>query len=159
MLGAQQLMRVAISPDQRIIALMYRTDEVRLWDGEVPGEFQNIEVTGLVTDIAFSSDSTILAVGSFADEDDGVKLFDANTGAALQTLSPIPFPVDIEFSFDSATVSVAEGGKISIWDVKDGSLLQELQIGEEFSIADISFSGNVVAVGDNVGTVSLWQLP
>ena len=54
--------------------------------------------------------------------------------------------------------SSMEGGKVRVWDIKDGTLLTTLE-GDEYITHTVAFSpdGNIFAAGNQDGTIKLWD--
>jgi len=86
---------------------------------------------------AFSSDGKLLASAS---DDQTVRLWDAATGAALQTLYHSDRATNITFSPNNKRLaSATDDGTIMLWDPASGSALQTFK-GHSGPLNDITFS-------------------
>ena len=93
-------------------------------------------------------------------DDDTVRLWDAGTGAALQTLEGHSDPVwSVAFSPDGKVVASGSGDHtVRLWDAGTGAALQTLE-GHSDWVWSVAFSpdGKVVASGSDDGTIRLWD--
>ena len=116
----------------------------------------------LVLGVAYSPDGKYIATGSV---DHTAKIWDAETGKALYTLSDADRPiVSLDFAPDSARMVTASGANpddeslstVGIWDAANGQQL--LAISGRFS-GDVSFNpdGKTFATGMRNGTIKIWD--
>jgi WD40 repeat protein len=99
-----------------------------------------------------------------AEEENVVRLWDATTGAALetldsQTLSRLDFIYSMSFSPDSKVVAVGYATEIRLWDTATGASLQTLEnYGRYINAVTFSPDGNIVASAPKYsGPVRFWN--
>ena len=114
--------------------------------------------SGLVTSVAFSSDSKLVASGS---EDETVKIWDVATGQEVQTLEGHSDLVrSVAFSSDSNLVASGSFDEtVKIWDAATGQEVQTLE-GHSGLVTSVAFSSDskLVASGSDGGTVKVWDM-
>jgi WD40 repeat protein len=107
--------------------------------------------------VAFSHDSTRLASAS---HDCTVKIWDASSGACLQTLEGHEDWVSsVAFSHDSTRLaSASHDCTVKIWDISNGACLQTLASHSE-DVSSVAFSHNSaqLASGCTDGTMQIWD--
>jgi WD40 repeat protein len=113
--------------------------------------------SGEVNAVAFSHDAARLASAS---NDDTVKIWDASSGACLQTLEGHSNTVkSVAFSHDSAQLASASYDRtIRIWDASSGACLQTLK-GDTSSFWSMAFSHDSAQLASASwdGTVKIWD--
>ncbi|KAK3364118.1 hypothetical protein B0T25DRAFT_620386 [Lasiosphaeria hispida] len=115
------------------------------------------EHTQVVESVTFSPDLKLVASGSY---DQTVKIWDAATGACMQTLAGHSDYVNsVTFSPDSKLVaSGSADNTVKIWDVATGACMQTLA-GHSKYVSSVTFSpdSKLVASGSADKTVNIWD--
>ena len=156
---------LAFAPDGRTLAAVTRSGQATLWDVESRSLLRRFTVAGagvVVEGVSFSPDGTILATATppcFVIHPDpcrepgGVRLWDAGTGEALDTIAGV-YAGDVAFSPAGSTLGfVHEGrdaaGTAEVWDVAERSRIIKLPVGTESEYHAIAFSpdGQALATG------------
>lgn len=134
-------------PTAELPPAMAQTFEVKL----LPGNNTAIE------SVAFSPDDTMIASGA---ADGNVRLWDAETGVGLNTLSGhFDAVTSVAFSPDGTrVVSGAFDRMIRLWDASNGTELDTL-IGHSDAVESVAFSpdGTRIVSGSRDHTVRLWN--
>jgi len=134
--------------------------------GEVPGLVPTILRTNPggvgISDIAFSPDGSILAVG---DSSGSVELWNVTGGrlALIDIISSSDGVVNsVAFSPDGRTVAVGDSsGAVELWNVTGGRLaLIDIISSSGGVVNSVAFSpdGRTVAAGDSSGKLNLWDI-
>ena len=112
---------------------------------------------GWVREIAYSPDSTLLAVASSI----GIWIYDAQTGEERNLLTGHLGPISsVEFSPDGQTLASGSGDNtIRLWDVDTGNPVRTLT-GHTDAVWSVSFSpdSDTLSSGSSDGTILLWTL-
>lgn len=161
---------IAFSPDGTSVAAgadeRDRGSEVLVWDVHSGQQMLSLEQSVFIQAVAFSHRGGTLACGY----DDGVRLFDARTGALSATLevndrgkpaTPEANGVkDISFSPDDGLLAVAcADGMVTVWDVKAAVPRGRLFVSEDLAFA-VAFSPDgktLAASGGYDGRVRLFD--
>lgn len=114
---------------------------------------------GYISTIAFSPNGQFLALGS----DDGtVKLWQVKDGKLIETFMAKKLVKSIAFTPDSAFLVAASALAVTIWRVRDGSIVwQWLASNPESSSPSalaISHDGSLLAVGFTNGSIRVWRM-
>ncbi len=140
-----RIIDVAFSRDGATLASVDDVNAVHSWDtvaGEVRRSFVARTEEGMAqrgVGAAFSPDSSMLAVWSFADTD--IHLWDASTGEHLRSLKGHTKNVsNVAFSTDgSMLASTSWRESTRLWDVGTGEFLRQLE-GTETGVTCVGFS-------------------
>ncbi|GJN86816.1 hypothetical protein PLIIFM63780_010398 [Purpureocillium lilacinum] len=111
-----------------------------------------------VTSVAFSTDSTLVASGSY---DKTIRLWRVSTGECVQTLEGHDVSVSsVAFSTDSTLVASGSHDRtIRLWRVATGECVQALE-GHDGWVSSVAFStdSTLVASGSHDKTIRLWRV-
>lgn len=157
--------RLAFSPDGETIATGNRNGVVWLWhveDGEQLAELEPLD-SEWIRALAFSPDGEILAAGHW---DGTVYLWGVGDGRLLHTLeSETDFckAEGLAFSPDSELLAVAgarheRDDVVRLWRVSDGSVHQDLAIGQDAKAVAFSPDGRWLAAGSS-DELTIWEMP
>ncbi|KAF2033038.1 hypothetical protein EK21DRAFT_98596 [Setomelanomma holmii] len=163
---------VAFSHDSARLASAYEDSTIKIWDASTGECLQTREGHNeQVISVAFSHDSTQLAVLvvafshdstqlASASQDSTVKIWDAYSGACLQTLEGNSSEItSVTFSHDSAQlVSASDDNTVKIWDASSGACLLTLE-GHSSGVNSVAFSHNStqLASASFNSTVKIWD--
>ncbi|MGW9031907.1 nSTAND1 domain-containing NTPase [Streptomyces sp. NPDC055722] len=146
---------VAFSPDGRTLAAP-NDRTVRVWSvatGKVRHTLTVGTASGGVFSAAFSPDGRTLATGS----DDGTaRLWDANSGRILKTLTGHGTVLSVAFSPDGRTLATgSDDGTARLWDVPGNTILDSTSWLDSVAF---SWDGRTVITGSGSdGAVRLWN--
>ena len=152
---------ISFSPDGKIIATGSEDGTVRLRDVDTGRSIKTLTGTGRVYSVSFSPDGNTIASGNntvnhtvgrfeFANWDYPIRLWDANTGRNIKTLTGHTEGVNsVRFSPDGNTIaSGSDDCTVRLWDANTGKNIKTLT-GDTFSLGvnSVSFSpdGNTIA--------------
>jgi WD40 repeat protein len=172
---------VSFSPDGKSIVAGgpnskdgQNTGIVRIWDVETGGVRLELRPGVEVSSVAFSHDASQLAIAisnfrEFFLEPDGRKparertllIVDAKTGAERQRIKLGGYVKALAFSTNGASVSVvAEGRRVSIWDVGRGELRHESAApAADARRRPIEVCAAAIADDGSLAAMSLWSTP
>ncbi len=154
--------RITLSPDGQWIAVGFADGRLEIYatrDGKRVFETK-IQQIGRVHALAFSPDSSLLAVGG---RDKRIYLWEVSNWSLLATFPPGKAPVfDLAFSPDGVFLAAAEGGttgQVSIWKIETPST-QSLSASFPFSSFSVEFSpdGSLIVAGGENGHLKFWRM-
>ena len=153
-LGKGRISEIAYSPDSTRLAV---ASGIGIWiyDAETGEELDLLSGhTSSVYSVSFSPDGNTLASGSL---DKTVRLWDANTGRHIRTLTG-HWVLSVSFSPDGNTLASGGWQEIRLWDAHTGRHIRTLT-GHTSSVYSVSFSpdGNTLASRSLDKTVRLWD--
>lgn len=157
---ASDLDGLSFSADGSLLASGgYKDLSVNVWNANTGALIHKLTPSGHdVFDIAFSpEDFTLAAVGWGA-----IDIWDANTGINIRSIEKDTgrFLLCVDISRDGRILATGkDDGKISLWDMKKGTLIQNLK-DDNIEIYDIAFNpdGNTLASVGNDDLVRLWNI-
>jgi len=148
----------ARSPDGKVLARASDGHRViELLDPISQASLRILEGKGFSTQsLLWSSDSKIVVAGCY---DDTIRIWDASSGKALQTMKSPASITAVALSPDNTILaSCSKLNTLLLWDVASGSLRSTRQLGSTFgSVLAWCPAGNTVAVGCSSGVVQLWD--
>ncbi|HEY5911967.1 MAG TPA: serine/threonine-protein kinase [Verrucomicrobiae bacterium] len=150
--------QLVCSPDGRLLAGCGADNRVHFWSWMTHAEGPPLGLhLASVLGIAYSSDSRLLATGSY---DGTIRLWDTVAGRELATLgrgAPV-FGVASAPGQNVLATATADG-LVRLWDIATRSVLTTLR-GHTANVRALSFSPQgLLASGDEAGVVKLWTLP
>jgi WD40 repeat protein len=115
-------------------------------------------VPGRVTDFAANAagSTVIIATGNYAQvfQTLGKKLFTETFTLAEQDAGVVSVALNAN---ESVVATGSSDGRIALWDMTSGDLLEQKELGINISRIDISYDDKFVVAGGQDGTVILWR--
>ncbi len=110
-------------------------------------------------DLQFDSNGRLLAIeGRWLDP---IRVIDFESKNLISTIVPDNPPITVSaFSPRGLLATGSQGGTVSVWDWETGALLREIQANPSDEITSLAFNpdGSLLAVGDDSGIVTLWDV-
>ncbi len=154
-----QVMRVAFSPDQRIIATAGYDGNLKLWDASTGKEIETLSGhEGAVNWVCFSPDGSKLVSAS---SDRTIKIWDINNRVELLTLNGhASYVAGVAFSPDgNRIVSAGWDNKVKLW---EPSRRQEFatfgETGPVTRTVRLSPDAKFLVAGSDDGTIRRWSV-
>ncbi|MEO1431461.1 MAG: protein kinase [Cyanobacteria bacterium J06633_8] len=153
---------IAISPDNKIIAIGDCNNTIILWDINLNEAIYLLQAWyGAINYVTFSPDGQFLASGG---DDTTIKLWDVNTGSEIRTLKGHNKSVkNIVFAPEGDTLaSIYNDGRAVLWDLKTGRIVHTLDnTNTPGGISSIAFSpdGKTIAIANREKyNIKLWDI-
>ena len=153
------VLAVALSPNQQLLAAGTATGEIQLWQLAESVPFLTLQGhLDWVRTIAFSPDGTTLASGS---DDQSIRLWDISNGHCLNILREHSGRIySLAYSADGNTLaSGSDDQTVRLWQSQTGQPLNVFH-GHSDRVRAVVFSpdGTILASGSEDKTVRLWQV-
>lgn len=147
---------LALSPDGGLLAIVYRGNDLRLWDLGAGAEQARLRVADEVRSLQVSADGRYVALGT---ESGNVLVLNAASAAPVLRLHAHRKAVAaIDISRDgSRIVSASTGGTIRLWNGRTGRLVSSLGGRSAITALALSPDGGRVVAGTAEGGVILWR--
>ena len=152
-----RVLSLAITTDGKTLASGGVDGTITLWDMNSGKQLRQLKAPGGVEDLAFSSDSLMLA--SIDGNTAGVNLWEVTTGKSLKGLTTDKVYYNgIAYSADGALLVATAKEKVDVWNMKTKKLTHSLTP-PHASLTDIVFNYNsaVFTTGSDDGAIQLWD--
>lgn len=148
--------RMALASSGAILAVSDPAGDVSVWDRKNHEVFYLDHRARFATSIAFSPDSSLLAVGYI---EGNIHLFDLSTGKQDGAPLETPTPEMMTFSPDGRTLAAAVGNTAVLWDFATRERLRVIRVGQAIA-RQVAFhpNGQVLATCGDIPTLSLWDI-
>jgi len=148
--------RVSYSPDGSRIAATYNNNKISIWDAATGKEITRM--TGHsepITGIKFSPNGKQLV--SISGQDTSIKIWDAISGQLIRSITQSRV-LDISFSPDGNRIAGSVGNDVKIWNIANGSEIQNLT-GHSNSIRSVIYSsdGKQILTASQDQSVRIWD--
>ena len=152
----------AFSADGRKLAMaLYDSHSARVHDLDA-GSYQDLtaEGIGIMTALAFSSDSTKLVTGS---NDGKVRVWSIETGACLKIFEHTPHYEVVSVAYSPDGTKVASGGdlynkRLCIWDIETGNVISRHVPAGYHGVYSMAFSPDSSILATSSVGVQVWDV-
>jgi uncharacterized caspase-like protein len=151
----EDVARIALSPDERTVAIVSADGAVELWDARTGRRYAVLPASG-VSAVAFAPDGRFVVTGA---SDGAVTLWHRETGHEFLKLGEGPeMPLSVTFSPDGRFVVAGGNDEIRLWDANSGHLLRAFR-GEMGDVSHMAFSpdGRFLVQGGTSGDITVWE--
>jgi WD40 repeat protein len=144
------------SPTQPHLAVANYHNEIMVFDTTDFSMVRSLEFTsGYIESIAFSAEGSLLIAAS----DDGLAVWDVETGAVQLALDDLNYLEAFALSPDQSLLVTSHGSVLKFWSMMDGALVHTLTLDAFFArTLAFSLSGDRLAIGAWDGTVRILAL-
>jgi WD40 repeat protein len=165
---ALSVAQVIYSPNGRNIALHFGWDGeydnsvIKVIDAESGREIRSIHHGIIIDAIAYNSDGNRIASASWIDEEnENVKIWNAETGAEIKTLSGIITDGTLSLAFSPNGRQIVAGlwaKEFKTWDTESGRELRTIT-GHSNNVNSVAYSpdNNRILSGSSDGTAKIWD--
>jgi len=155
-IGKRQVNNFAFSPDGKFIAVSTYQSPTLFYDTAtgktLPALPEDVDPPGKGWTVAFSRDGTRMATGRGS-----LKVWDVASRRLIRAFDSGQ-PVALCFSADGGTVfTCTYTGGVHLWNGADGADDTVLSPQDSFQRLSVSPDGRLLACGDNVGKIELWN--
>jgi WD40 repeat protein len=147
---------IAVHPEKPLVAIGERNGRVWLWDYEANTIVNTFTIpTAIVSTVAISPDGTYLAAGALLEDGNGTIQVWRIEDSALVLQINRKGRVLVEFAHDSK--HVISTPPFEIWNIKDGSSVKPLTLGESWHIAVSNNAPYMIASNYDAKDIFLWD--
>lgn len=145
------------TPDGKTLIISSKNETVFI-DMESLQQVKSLQVT-ISGELQFDANGRLLEIaGRWLDP---IQVINFETRDVISTIQPENPPITVSaFSPYGLLATGSQIGKVAVWDWETGNLLREIQASPLAQISSLAFSpdGTLLAIGDNDGVVTLWDV-
>jgi len=143
--------------NERSVFMRYSEGGSVFWQDPLNSETVLL-VSGEVTDFAANTtgSTVIIATGNYARvfQTHGKQVFTETFSLGDQDARVVSVAMNEE---ETIAATGSSDGRIALWDLTSGDLLEQIELGRNISYLDLSFDGKFVVAGGQDGTIVLWR--